>query len=283
MLGRLIREPLVHFIVLAAIIFAAYALVAREEPVAEVIEVSQAKMEQLQGLFTKTWQRQPTIEELKGLIDDHVKEEIYVREALRLGLDRDDTVIRRRLRLKMEFLTDAEADAKPPSDAELEAYLAAHAQTFRSPPQIAFEQIYVNAEKRGADAGTVAQSLLVSLRNGETDPATAGDPTLLPASLPLIDQPGIAQIFGDDFAHAVAGLEPGAWQGPVTSALGLHLVRVTAQTPGRLPRLTEIRSQVEREWKNERRQHIERQRFDELLKQYTITIEPLAPAVSSPP
>lgn len=283
MLGRLIREPLVHFIVLAAFIFAAYGLLAREEPAAEVIEVSQAKIEQLQGLFTKTWQRQPTAEELKGLVDDHVKEEIYVREALRLGLDRDDTVIRRRLRLKMEFMSGAEADAKPPSDAELEAYLAAHAKTFRDPPQIAFEQIYINAEKHGAEAGTVAQALLVSLKNGATDLASAGDPTLLPPSLPLTDQQGIAQIFGDDFAHAVAGLERGAWQGPIASGLGLHLVKVTEQTPGRLPRLKEIRSQVEREWTNERRQQIERQQLDELLKRYTITIEPLAPAVSSPP
>ena len=108
---RFVREPLVHFLLLALLVFGAYGLVSRREPATATIDVTQAKIEQLAGLFAKTWQRPPTAQELKGLIDDYVKEDIYVREALRLGLDTDDEVIRKRLRMKMEFVSDAEAEA----------------------------------------------------------------------------------------------------------------------------------------------------------------------------
>ena len=132
MLGRVLREPLTHFIGLALAIFLLYGVVSRSaEPKADEIIVTSAKIEQLGSLFTKTWQRPPSAQELKGLIDDYVKEEIYNREALLLGLDRDDTVIRRRLRQKMEFLVDAEVDAITPTDAELEVYLKANADQFR--------------------------------------------------------------------------------------------------------------------------------------------------------
>ena len=150
MLGRVLREPLTHFIGLALAIFLLYGVVNRSaEPKADEIVVTSAKIEQLGGLFTKTWQRPPSAQELKGLIDDYVKEEIYNREALLLGLDRDDTVIRRRLRQKMEFLVDAEVDAMTPTDAELEVYLKANADQFRIAPMMAFEQIYLSPEKRG--------------------------------------------------------------------------------------------------------------------------------------
>ena len=126
MIRHVLREPLIHFLLLAGLIFAAYGLVAGRAPTEEAVNVSQAKIEQMASIFTRTWQRPPTGDELKGLIDDYVKEEIYVREAIRLGIDQDDTVIRRRLRMKMEFLNDAEAEAVPANEADLSAYLAAH-------------------------------------------------------------------------------------------------------------------------------------------------------------
>ncbi|MCX7350421.1 MAG: peptidylprolyl isomerase [Alphaproteobacteria bacterium] len=280
---RFVREPLVHFLLLALLVFGAYGLVSRREPATATIDVTQAKIEQLAGLFAKTWQRPPTAQELKGLIDDYVKEDIYVREALRLGLDTDDEVIRKRLRMKMEFVSDAEAEATPPTDIQLQAYMDAHPEAFRKPPQIAFEQVYINPDKHSPDASAAATALLEPLRKDASYAATAGDPSLLPPSLPLTDQQGIAQIFGDDFATAIITLAPGEWEGPVSSAVGLHLVKVTDRAPGILPALGDIRTAVEREWMNDHRNAVEQQRFDDLLKRYKVTVEPISADGSPPP
>jgi hypothetical protein len=277
MIGRLIREPLVHFLLLAGLIFAAHGLLVGRTVTEEAIEVTPAKLEQMASIFARTWQRPPTADELKGLIDDYVKEEIYVREAMRLGIDKDDTVIRRRLRMKMEFLNDAEAEVAPASDADLSAYLAAHPDKFQKAPRIAFEQVYLDASKRGAAAEADAAALLAALGKDDTLMVRAGDPTLLPPSIPLSEPQGIAQQFGDDFAAAVVALPAGGWQGPIASGYGLHVVKVTQQEAGRLPGLAEIRPQVEREWMNDRRKAMAREKLDELLKRYSVTIAPFSP------
>jgi hypothetical protein len=233
-------------------------------------------------LFAKTWQRPPTPAELKGLIDDFVKEEMYVREALALGLDQDDTVIRRRLRLKMEFMTDAEAGATPPTDAELQAWLDAHPDDFRKPPEVAFEQVFLNPQTRGAAAAADAGALLAALRGpAGLDAAKAGDPTLLPFALPLSPSAQVAGTFGADFARAIETLPDGEWSGPVASGYGLHLVRITQRKAGTMPTLAEARAAVEREWMNARRQDVERRRLEDLLKKYEVVIEP--PATSGAP
>lgn len=283
MLKRVIREPLVHFLLVAVLVFAAYSFVTARQPVTGTIEVTQAKIEQMAGLFARTWQRPPTTEELKGLIDDYVKEEIYVREALRMGLDTDDAVIRKRLRLKMEFLAAAEAEATPPMEAQLQAYLDSHPDKFRKAPRVSFEQVYINPERHGPDASAAAKALLESLRRDANFAATAGDPTLLPAAMPLTDQQGIAEVFGDDFAAAVIDVAPGHWQGPISSSIGLHLVKVNERAPGSLPALSDIRPAVEREWMNDRRHVVEQQRFDGLLKRYEVIVEPIAADGSQSP
>lgn len=272
---RLHREPLLHFLVLALLIFLAYHLLNRgklEEP--QSIVVTTAKIEQLVAIFTRTWQRPPTAEELKGLIDDYVKEEIYVREAIALGLDTDDTVIRRRLRLKMEFLTDTVADAVAPSDAELETYLRAHAGAFQTDPMLAFEQVFLNPGRRGdridQDAGSILGVLLAKSSN---DPASLGDATLLPAVLPLTSKRSIDQIFGAELADALDQAVPGQWTGPVRSGFGIHFIRVTERKAGGLPPLDEVRDAVLREWRNARRAEFEEHRLAELLKRYEVTIE----------
>lgn len=280
MFGRIIREPLLHFLLLAALIFAVHGVVAGRVQTEETIDVTSAKIAQMAEIFTRTFQRPPTADEMKGLIDDYVKEEIYVREALRLGIDKDDTVIRRRLRMKMEFLNDAAAEATPPAEAELVAYLAAHPDKFQEAPRVAFEQVYLDAQKRGAAAEADAAAILGSLKTDASFAASAGDPTLLPPSMPLTDRQGIAQLFGDDFAAIVVTLPPGEWQGPIESGFGLHLVKVTGQEAGRVPPLADIRPQVEREWLNDRREAVARQKLDDLLTRYKVTIEPVAPGAT---
>lgn len=275
MLKRILREPLVHFLALALVIFIVYeALDKSGEAEPGRIVVTRAKIEQISGLFAKTWQRPPTISELKGLIDDYVREEVYFREALVLGLDKDDTVIRRRLRQKMEFLSDAEIAALSPTDAELEQYLEANPAKFTIDPAMAFHQIYLSPERRGDKVGQDATTILGALQsNPSLDPASLGDTTLLPSELELTSKSSISQTFGREFAEAIFLMTPGQWAGPVKSGFGLHLVRVGEMTLGRLPKLAEVRNAVVREWTDEKRKALSDQRFAELVKRYVVTIE----------
>ena len=275
MLRALFKEPLVHFLVLGFIVFAVYhALNRSAEPEPDKIVVTQARIEQLAGLFAKTWQRPPTAAELKGLIDDYVKEEIFYREALALGLNNDDTVIRRRLRQKMEFLSDAVIGALTPTDVELEAYLKANPSKFELDPQIAFQQVFLNPERRGDQIEVDAASILEALNsNASADAATLGDATLLPSELGPTSATRISQTFGPQFAKAIDQLAPGGWTGPIKSTFGQHLVRVNKREPGRVPPLSEVRNAVKREWTAEQRKKLEDKRFAELLKRYDVSIE----------
>lgn len=275
MLKSLIKEPLVHFLFAGLAIFILYGtLNSSDEASPDEIVITSARMEQLTGLYAKTWQRPPSPQELKGLIDDYVKEEIYYREALALGLDKDDTVIRRRLRLKMEFLSNADAEAVVPEDSDLEAYLKANPQKFERDALTAFRQVFLSPERRGDKMDQEVITILEVLRaDPSVDLSTIGDATLLPSEMPLTSTFAIAQTFGSPFADRVAEASPGVWTGPIKSSFGLHLVYVSEHTPGRLPAMAEIRDLVAREWLNDKRKSLEEQRLAELLKRYKVRIE----------
>lgn len=275
MLKRLFTEPLFHFLALALVIFAVHGFLrptGTGSP--DSIVVTAAKIDQLGSIFAKTWQRRPNADELKGLIDDYVKEEIYVREALALGLDQDDTVIRRRLHFKMEFMGDAGADVPVPTDADLEAYLKSHAAEFEVDPLVAFRQIFFSPERRGDTIEQDATAIVESLRrDASIDPATLGDATLLPYELPLTSKSSIGQTFGPEFAEAIYTLDPDQWTGPVKSDFGLHVVHVSERKAGRLPPLGEIRAAVVRGWTSAKRKELEDHRLSDLLKRYRVIIE----------
>jgi hypothetical protein len=258
------------------LIFAAYAVLAppaQQAPAGSIV-VSAGKIEQMAAIFARTWQRPPSPEELKGLIDDYVTEEIYVREALALGLDTDDTVIRRRLRQKMEFMTSADVDALTPADADLQTYLDTHPDAFSEAPQVGFQQVYLNPDRHPETMDQDAATLLEALRaDPKADTSVLGDASLLPYELPLTSIGSIDRIFGPDIAASVAQAEPGVWTGPVASPYGLHLIRVTTKSPGRLPALAEIRDVVLREWSNAKRQDLEAARLADLLGRYDVRID----------
>ncbi|MBY5333734.1 peptidyl-prolyl cis-trans isomerase [Rhizobium leguminosarum] len=276
MFGRIAREPLLHFLLISLAIFGISALIGgggAEAP--ERIIVTASRIEQLATIYAKTGQRPPTEDELKGLIDDYVKEEIFSREAKKLGLDQDDTVIRRRLRQKMEFLNDAEVEQTAPTDAEIEAYLEAHQKEFEVDPMLAFEQVYLSPQRRGSAAEQDAASFLkILLTNPGIDVSSLGDPSLLPVELPLTTKTSIAQAFGSEFADSLDNAAPNQWTGPVRSGFGLHLVRVSEHIFGHVPALQEIRDPVVLEWKNAKREEIENSRLKELLKHYDVIVEP---------
>jgi hypothetical protein len=183
MMQRLLREPLFHFIAIGGLIFLLFAVVDDNgELPADVIVITPGRIDQLAAGFSSVWKRMPTDDELDALIDEEVREEVYYRGALALGLDRNDTIVRRRMRQKMEFLMDTGAYLLEPSAGELEAYFAANEQTYRREPRLAFEQVYLG-ETPGAETITRALSALQS--DPATGPSTLGERTLLPAQLGL--------------------------------------------------------------------------------------------------
>ncbi len=218
--------------------------------------------------------RPPTAEEIRGLVDDYVREEVYYREAMALGLDRDDTVIRRRLRQKMEFVSDDIAAVKEPTDAELQAYLEANTPTFVDPPTFTFEQLYFSSDRRGEAALADARRVLAQLNAGASKAvAPQGDPSLLPASMTKVTPRDIANVFGEAFTAELEDATVNRWIGPVESAFGVHLIRVSSRADGRLPPLAEIRPVVLREWQAARQQDVNEAFYQGLLDKYDVRIE----------
>lgn len=273
---KFLEEPLLHFVLLGALIFAGYAWLNHgQDTTTGQILVSRGQIENLRLSYSRVWQRQPTPAEMDGLIQDHVREEVLAREAVKLGLDRDDTVIRRRLRQKMEFVASDLAVPAQPTDAELESFLEKHPDLFRIEPRLSFRQVYLNPEQRGASLQRDAARMLAGLnRPGATQDFRAlGDPTMLRTELADVSSSEVASEFGEAFARQVEQMPVGRWQGPVTSGYGDHVVLVTERTPGRTPALKEVRAVVAREWADARRREENEKFYRELLKHYTVTIE----------
>lgn len=271
------KEPLVHFLAIGAALFLYFHLSGGGSagPGSTRIVVAGGQMAHLEAGFARTWQRPPTTAELKNLIDEWVKEEIAVREAMAAGLDRDDTVIRRRLRQKLEFLADEAADATPPTDEELKALFARNAEAFRVAPRLAFRQVFVSRDKRGDAAEAEAARLLARLN--AAGPAARldefGDATMLPGEVELSALRDIDRQFGDGFARRLEAIEPGRWAGPIRSGYGLHLVLVRERIDAYAPDFAVVRPALEREFVAERRKQHLATLYDRLLAKYTVTIE----------
>jgi hypothetical protein len=278
MLKSLAREPLVQFLLLGAALFLldAWLRPAAAPAATTEIVVSEARIRNLAQNFARTWQRPPTREELDGLVESHVREEVMVREALALGLDRDDTIIRRRLQQKMEFVSEEAAALARPTDEELNAYLKANADAFRTEPRATFVQVYLDPAKRKGVLEADAKRLLEALNRAGASPdlAKAGDRLLLleprHENLP---QHELARLFGVEFAEALMKQPVGKWVGPIASGYGVHLVRVEALTPGGTPALADARPLVEREWANAKRQELGKAFYEKLRAKYAIKVQ----------
>ncbi|MDX1814728.1 MAG: peptidylprolyl isomerase [Thermodesulfobacteriota bacterium] len=278
---KLLKEPLFHFLAIGAGLFLLSGLfggssVPQPGQKLDRIVVTRGQIDHLTARFTRTWQRPPTEKEVKGLIDEYVLDEISYREALALGLDRDDPTIRRRLRLKLETLNEDIAAATLSSDQELKAFLESHPDSFRRRPQVAFRQVYLSPDRRGRKTDADARNLLARLRAAGPDASLAGKGDslmMLSNDLPLSTEREVGRLFGEEFAGNVLSLAPGRWEGPVRSGYGLHLVLVTERTPGRLPELSEVRAEVEREWSFARKKEIQDAMHRKLRERYTVVVE----------
>ena len=269
-----------HFLALGALVFFLFHLTTdRGETQDGKIVVTRGKVEQLVTGFSRTWQRLPTQEELDGLVEDSIREEVLYREALAMGLDKDDTIVRRRMRQKLEFLTEDTAAAAPSTDADLQGWLDKHPDKFRVEPTLAFSQVYLNATHAGDNASAAASKVLAQLDSAGESVAAAelGDTTMLPHQFPLSRDDEIASVFGDEFARRVAQLEGGRWIGPIQSGYGWHIVYVSERTEGRPKPLSEVRDAVQRDWLAARRKEIIDATYSKMREKYAVIVEGLAP------
>lgn len=274
--ARVLKEPLFHFLVLAVGVFVLAGLFSGTPPTSSpaTITVSEQRIRSFVLAFQRTWQRSPTREELDGLIEDYIREEVLNREALSIGLDRDDTMIRRRLRQKMEFIAEDMADAAEPTDEELQEYLNDHPETFRIESRLTFRQVYLKPSRHGESLNEDAQALLSELRGNDSIDATQlGDPTLLPHHHENVRKTNIADQFGPQFADEVLSLGPGKWDGPIESAYGLHVVLVEQVAKGETPDLDKIRNAVRLEWHASRRSVAKDAFVESLREKYDVVVE----------
>ncbi len=273
---KFLREPLFHFLLLGAGLFMLYSVVNGSVSVpADRIIIDETQTLRLAEQFKRTWMRQPTRQELQGLAEDYVKEEILYREARTLGLDQDDLVIRRRLRQKMEFLNADLAESLAPTDAQLQTYFDANEDRFRRPDRFSLQQVYLNPHKLAGDVKRAAAGLLARLN---TDPALAADPkslgdaTMLPAQLDGVTRREVTNTFGQEFAKEIEDMPTGRWSGPYESSYGLHLVRMIEREIGGLPILAAIRPILEREWRAERSKEANERFYEALRARYEVEI-----------
>jgi hypothetical protein len=278
--NRLVREPLVHFLLIGAGLFLLFGWMSGPASLpagqsgsqSAKIVVAQGDVDQMVETFTRTWQRPPTEEEVKALVEDFVRNEIYYREALAIGLDRDDPALRRRMRQKMEVIFEDITALSEPTDEDLRTFMKKNTEKYLVDPQVSFRHVYVNADKRGKNAGADARQILARLNEG-IDPDTVGDPFLLGPEVRLSPLWEISKQFGEPFGRKLLELKPGTWTGPVQSGFGLHLVFVRERMGGRLPELKDVREMVKRDWTFERQREMKDAAYTKLRERYVVVVE----------
>lgn len=279
-LAKFLRDPLFHFLVAGALIYTGFALISGPEPASNTtskqIVVTQGEIDWLSAQWTAKWGRDPTTNELKNLIDAHVKEMVFYREALELGLDEEDVVIRRRLGQKLEFLSADLLEPNPPTEEELRAYFQVNAENYRLDDRITMTQIFFDPDERGDQTVEDAKAVLADLQaspDAPRDLRTLGDRFLLPNYFAQTSRREIARQFGSGFADPVFELEPRVWHGPVLSGYGTHLVYIHDFAAEPDPVFEEVSGQVASDWLNEKREELNKAFTEQLIDLYEVTIE----------
>ena len=275
----LAREPLLHFFLLGVALFALYAGLHRNLPAApNEIFVSRAQVSSLQAQFERVWQRPATAAELQHLVDNWVREEVFYREGLAMGLDRDDPVVRRRVGQKIQFIAESVAPA-PPTMAELQSWLDAHPAAYTLESRYSLRQVYFDPQRHGAHLERDIARARHALAGGTDD---AGDATMLPAVMQDAARSDIEREFGAEFAAALNDLPLGGWRGPLRSTFGLHLVQLDDKHPAETPPLEQVRAAVERDLVEARARQAREAVYDRLRANYRVLVEaaaiPTAPA-----
>lgn len=307
-LVRLAREPLVHFVIAGALLFGVYAWLNRgadegARSKERTVRITANEVEWLEQTWARQWQRPPSDEELKGLVAGYLKETLLAREARALGLDENDTVVRRRLAQKMEFMVQDTAQLAEPGEEELRRFYEAHRERFRSPARITFTHVYFNRDRRGARTEADARAALRQLSQAQARASDLGEsatgasvhrgPRLDPIGDRFLaqydftdaDEQAVAGVLGKEFARQVFAIDPGKWQGPIESGYGLHLVRIASKQAAQLREFAAAKDDVLSLWRRQREEQQREQYFAALLKKYDVvvdeSIKPLVGALAS--
>ena len=269
-LNRLVREPLIHFLLLGAALFVLFAWVNRDntEAPGEIV-VDEALLTHLISRFERTWQRPPTEDEFNALVESWVREEVLYREGLELGMDVDDPIVRRRIAQKVEIFSETLAPYSA-TDEELETWLAENMDLYRIQPRLTFRQVFFDPDRHGEELEGVVAAALETLKSDSA--AFVGDSTMLPAREEDVDASRIARSFGQEFADALGSMEAGQWVGPLRSGFGVHLVLVESRVDGREPTLDEVRSAVERDFLGRRINETRDTFYAALRERYTVRV-----------
>ena len=266
---KLIREPLLHFLLLGAALYALYGWLNDGLPGSQnEIVVTRGQMRSLEAQFARVWQRPPAPHELQGLIDNWVREEILFREGLVMGLDRDDPVVRRRIAQKVEFILDSAIPAAP-SEAELQAWLDSHSEKYSVESRYSLRQVFFDPARHGETIVPLISRAQTSLKNGRED---VGDPTQLPATM-TASASEVARVFGSEFETALRTLPLDDWQGPVSSGFGIHLVELQTRDAGRKASLNEVRDAVTRDLMYARSQEATAAFYERVRATYNVRID----------
>jgi hypothetical protein len=282
---RILKEPLLHFALLGVLFFVANAWRAKERPADAAtprIEVTAAVIERLRAAFERQFGKTPDAEELRGQVMAHIREEVFCREALALGLDRDDTIVRRRLAQMMEFLTGDIAGASEPTDTVVREFFEKNAARYAKAGRVSFRHVYFSKEKRGAGTEAAAAEAAAALAKGVSE-ETMGDPFLHGFEFVERGQDDVIAAFGREFAEKLAAQPIGKWSGPVESSYGLHLVRIEARMEPRAVRFDEVRETVLRDFHDERRSIANNEVFEKLRERYQVTVDEAALAKAAAP
>ncbi len=275
---RLAAEPLVHFLVLGCVMFGAYAVIQRgekSEPPPTEINLTVDDLSQLLMIFEAKWRRQPTQDEFNALVEDRIRQDVLYREALRLGLDQEDTIVKRRMAQKMQFLAEDVAAAKEPTDTELREWFASNSKMFAMPARLSFRHLYFSPDVRGSRAKEDAARTLSKLAGQPLGAGTAGklaDRFMFQDYYADRTPQAIARDFGPEFAQALGTVEPGSWQGPVKSGFGWHLVYLEPVVPGRIPSFEEVRKDVKTAWLGKQKELAWQAAYKEIRARYTVRL-----------
>ena len=281
---RWLREPALQFLLIGTGLFLAYGwLHGRASFSRDTIVITEGRIEQLAAGFAGLHRRPPTREELDGMVQDAVREEILYREAMALHLDADDVIVRRHLAQKLQFVSEDTHPVPEPTQAQLRDFLAQHPQEFQAERGYSFTQVFLNPQRHGSQLQADAQRLLAALRTAPDDAALVkgGDPFLLDSHFERLPAGETARLFGADFEKALRTIATGQWQGPVTSSLGTHLVLLRLRDEPGPPQLADIQAEVRRAWMNEQRELANARFYAELRRRYDVKVQ--LPAVSAEP
>jgi peptidyl-prolyl cis-trans isomerase C len=273
---KLLRDPFIQFLALGSLVFIVLALVGGRQDRQFNVVLTDTDILRLETLWTNQYSRSPTSEELKGLVDQHIREEILFREAMRLDLGDDDVIVRRRLVQKFLFLSEDMVQIAEPSKKTLEEYFKAHRQEYKLPRQTSFIHIYYSQERSGETAKILASASLaefVVTADSEDKWRSKGDPFMLQREFAARKDTDISELFGPDFTDALAKLEEGTWAGPIQSAYGWHVVKVLSRKSERSLSWAEVQASVKSDYVAEERRKANLEFYNALRSQYQISIE----------